>query len=155
MPSDPEFDLNQAHRYFSVSCFNHAWDLIDRSKRTQQEDQEMIFLGLAALWHWKQREDCTPTNLSIGYWQVARIYALLKQADNARTYAQQCLEISKMGGVAPFYLGYAYEGLARAEAAAGNRTAMLEYLEEARRLANRVTDPEDRDQLLEDLETVR
>jgi hypothetical protein len=155
MPSDVEFDISQAHRYFSVSCFNRAWDLIDRSKRTPTEDQEMIFLGLAALWHWKQREDCTPTNLSIGYWQVARIYSLLKQAENARYYAQQCLEISQMGGVAPFYLGYAYEALARAEGVLGNRIAMAGYLEEARRLAGRVADPEDRDQLLEDLSTVR
>jgi hypothetical protein len=155
MPSDPDFDLNQAHRHFSVSCFNRAWDLLDRAKRTPQEDQEMIFLGLAGLWHWTQREDCFPTNLSIGYWQVARIYTVLKQVENARYYAQQCLHISKMGDVAPFYVGYAYEALARAEAAAGDRAAMQTYLEEARRLAGRVADPEERDQLLEDLETIR
>jgi len=155
MSSDPDFDLNRAHRYFSVSCFNRAWALLDRSKRTPQEDQEMVFLGLAALWHWKQREDCTPTHLSIGYWQVARIYTLLRQVDNARLYAQQCLEISKMGGVASFYLGYAYEALARAEAVAGNRVVMQGYLEEARHIVMHVTDPDDRDQLLEDLDTVR
>ncbi len=155
MPSDPDFDLNRAHRFFSADCFNRAWYLIDRPRRTPQEDQEMLFLAIAALWHWRQREDCSPTNLSIGYWQVARIYTLLHQVENARSYALQCLEISKMGGVAPFYLGYAYEALARAEALAGNRLAMAEYLEEARRLAGRISDPEDRDQLLEDLETVR
>lgn len=155
MPSDPDFDLNRVHRYFSAECFNRTWGLMDRSKRTQQEDQEMLFLAITSLWHWRQREDCTPTHLSIGTWQVARIYTLLRQLENARQYALQCLEISKMGGVAPFYLGYAYEALARVEAAAGNRLAMNEYLNEARRLAGRVNDLQDRDQLFEDLDTVR
>ena len=69
--------------------------------------------------HWTQRPDCTSTNLSIGYWQTARIYALLGQAENARRYAQMCFEVSQQPGVKPFFLAYAYEALAQAEAAAG------------------------------------
>ena len=76
----------------------------------------MLRLSLAATWHWTQRPDCTSTNLSIGYWQTARIYALLGQAENARRYAQMCFEVSQQPGVKPFFLAYAYEALARAEA---------------------------------------
>ena len=69
MAKEPEFDLQVAHRYFSATCFNQAWELIDKPERTAEEDEAMVQLSLASTWHWTQREDCTPANLSIGYWQ--------------------------------------------------------------------------------------
>lgn len=107
MADKPDFDLSAAHRYFSAHCFNQAWELIEKAERTPDEDEQMIRLSLAATWHWTQRSDCTPTHLSVGYWQAARIYAILGQAENARRYAQMCLEASQAPGVEPFYLAYA------------------------------------------------
>ena len=155
MPATPDFDLAAAHQYFSTDCYNRAWGFIDKSTRTPPDEQEMLLLAMASLWHWTQREDCTPTNLSIGYWQLSRVYAVLGQADNARRYARYCLDCSRNGGVAPFFLGYAFEAMARAEAIAQNSVEMQKYLEEAQRQAARVTDEADRDQLLGDLDTVR
>jgi hypothetical protein len=149
------FDLSAAHRYFSAECFNRAWDYIDKPVRTAEEDQAMLQLGLASLWHWTQRPDCAPTNLSIGYWQVARIYTLLGQVDMARQYGQLCLKVSQGEGVSPFYLGYAYEALARAESVAGDDAKKKEYLELANRLSEKLTDPEARKHLLADLATIR
>jgi hypothetical protein len=57
--------------------------------------------------------------------------------------------------VAPFFLGYAYEALARAEAAAGNAEQMAAYLAKAREAADKVTDVEAKKLLLDDLETVK
>jgi len=151
---EPEFDVHAAHRYFSAYCFNTAWGLIDKAERSAEEDEAMLRLSLAATWHWTQREDCTPKNLSISFWQTSRIYALLRQADNARRYAQLCLQASQIDGVPPFYLGYAYEALARAEAVAGKRGAMAEYLKLARGAAEQVSDPEAKQQLLADLDTI-
>ena len=102
MTETPGFDIPTAHRYFSAHCFNRAWELIEKTGRTPAEDEEMLRLSLAATWHWTQRPDCTSTNLSIGYWQTARIYALLGQAENARRYAQMCFEVSQQPGVKPF-----------------------------------------------------
>jgi hypothetical protein len=155
MAATLDIDLAKAHRFFSGDCYNRAWGFIDKSNRTPLDDQEMIFLAMASLWHWTQREDCTPTNLSIGYWQLSRVYAVLGQAENARRYARLCLDCSRNGGVAPFYLGYAFEAMARAESVAQNLVEMQKYLEEAQRLAARVNDEADRDQLLADLDTVR
>jgi hypothetical protein len=155
MANAPDFDLASAHRYFSAHCFNSAWELIDKPQRSPEEDEEMLRLSLAATWHWTQRPDCAPTNLSIGYWQTARIYALLDQADNARRYAQMCLEVSQAPGVEPFFRAYAYEALARAEAAAGEKGRAYGYLTEARHLAEQVEDAEEKAALLADLETVR
>jgi len=154
MATEPDFDLDTAHQYFSKECFNRAWELIDKAGRSPQEDEEIILACLASLWHWTQREDCSLTNLSIGYWQVSRVYALLNQAENARRYAHLCLDISLEGGVLPFYLGYAYEALARAEALAGDHAQVEKYLAEAQRIAATIPNPQDRDQLLEDLEAI-
>lgn len=148
------FDLAAAHRYFSVQCFNQAWDLMDKSSRTADEDEEMLRLSLASTWHWTQRQDCKPANLSVGYWQTARIYAVLGQAENARRYGQLCLAASQTRGVLPFYLAYAYEALARAEAVAGNGAGMRAYLEKARQVAEQLNDPESKRQLLADLGTI-
>jgi hypothetical protein len=154
MPKPPEFDLSKAHKYFSADCFNKAWELIDKSDRTPEEDEHMLRLSMASAWHWTQREDRQPKNMSIAYWQIARIYALLQQADNARRYGQMCLDVSLCEDIPPFYLGYAYEALARAEMMAGNRDQMQQYLEDSRQAAERVTDAESKAMLLADLETI-
>ncbi|HAL15843.1 MAG TPA: hypothetical protein DCP32_03545 [Anaerolineaceae bacterium] len=54
----------------------------------------------------------------------------------------------------PFYQAYAYEALARAEAAAGNRSAAQPYLEQARQLAGQVAKAEERELILTDLKTI-
>ncbi len=154
MSSEPNFDLQAAHRYFSSTCFNRAWDLIDKAKRTPEEDEEMLRLSLASTWHWTQRADCAPSNLSVGYWQTARIYALLGQAENARRYGLLSLEQCRHEGVLPFYLGYAYEALARAEFSGGDTAKMHDYLEKARDAADRIIEDEEKKMLLDDLKTI-
>jgi len=154
MNETPGFDLDKAHRYFSAECFNRAWDLIDKPSRTPEEDRQMLQLGLASLWHWSQRPDHTPINLSVGHWQVSRIYSLLGMADEARRYAGLSLQYAQDGGDFPFYLAYAYEALARAESVGGDKARMMEYLQQARALSDRVPDPDDKKQLLADLASI-
>jgi hypothetical protein len=154
MNKQPDFDLQATHKYYSAHCFNRAWDYIDLPKRTPDEENTMLQLSLASLWHWTQREDSTFTNLSIGYWQVARVFALLRQADNARTYGKLCLEAAQEEGVQPYYSGAAYEALARAEFVAGDQTAMQEYLDQAHQIVETLTDHEEKEMLLKDLATI-
>jgi hypothetical protein len=155
MANEPDFDVGAAHRHFSVECFNKAWELIDKQERSAEDNEEMIRLSLASHWHWTQRDDCNDTNLSIGYWQTSRIYALLGQADNARRYADLCLAASGEESILPVYLGYAYEALARAESVAGNREKMEGHLREARRVAETMPNPEAKKRLLGDLDTIK
>lgn len=154
MTKKPDFDLESAHKYFSAQCFNKAWDLIDIADRTPGQDEEMVLLTMASLWHWSQRPDRTLQNLSVGYWQAARVYALLGQADNARRYAHLSLAAAREGELAPFYVGYAYEALAFAEKAAGNQEKMDEYLGEARYTAGGIQDDGDKKMLMDDLDII-
>lgn len=113
MPAPPTFDLARAHEYFAAHCFNAAWPLIEKPDRSADDAEALVALGHASLWHWTQRPDCSDKNLSVGHWLLSRIYAVIGDAAGAQRYAYSCLRFSEREGVAPFYLGYAYEALAR------------------------------------------
>jgi catechol 2,3-dioxygenase-like lactoylglutathione lyase family enzyme len=149
MPSTPNFDLTAAHKYFAAYCFNKAWDLIETKERTAEENRLMVALNQASIFHWLSREDCHAQNLSVGFWQASRIQALLGDADQARRYAQTCLSYSH--SLEPFFLGYAFEALARAEFIAGDSMKASKYLEVAKSHAARVERPEDKQLLMRDL----
>ena len=154
MAKKPDFDLTAAHKFFSTHCFNKAWDLIDQPSRTPEEDEEMIRLSLTSAWHWKQRDDCTQVNLSVSFWQTSRIYSILGQVDNAHRYARLCLDASQGEDVTQFYLGYAYEAMARAEALVGNTAQMEQYLNQARKIAAVMSDSDEKQMLLDDLAAI-
>src|SRR5688572_2984320 len=149
----PTFDPTAAHRFFSAECFNRAWDFIDKPDRTADEDQQMLLSSMASLWHWTQRDDSTEENLSIGYWQISRVYAILGQAASAEHFGDLCLNHS--GSLRPFFRAYAHEALARAALAAGDASKTADHLEEARTLMAQVSDPEERSALEKDLGTIR
>lgn len=155
MAGKTDFDHKAAHKYFSGHCFNRAWDLIDKTDRTPEEDEEMIRLSLASQYHWSQRKDANSKTASIGFWQTSRIYALLGQVDNARRYGQLSLEASQEDEVPPFYVGYAYEALARAEAVGGNEQEMQAFLEKAQATAEKIAEEDEKKMLLDDLKTIQ
>ena len=148
----PTLDLPLAHRHFAARCFNAAWDLIDKTDRTPDEDDRMIHVAHASVWHWMQREDCTPVKLSIGYWQLSRVYALARRPQEARHYAERCLAVSPADQ--PFYVGYAYEALARAERLAGNAEAAARHLAAASTQASAVQDEAEKQALAADLDSL-
>jgi len=152
MTDKPDFDVEQVHRHFSTHCFNAAWQLIDKSDRTSEDNEQMIRLVQASLWHWTGRPDCSDKNLSIGFWQASRVYALVGEADNARKYASLCLDKTPRDD--EFCLGYAYEALARAELLVGNNAKARQHLADARRQAEGVSDDESRQMLVDDLRTL-
>lgn len=147
------FDITTAHKYFSAENFNRTWELIEKSERTDEENLAMLHAAIASLWHWSQHEDVSAKNLSVAYWQVSRACNLIQQPSLARTYGLQALKYAE--SLDPFYKGYACETLARAEMQSGNRVIMLEYLNKARSFAQQVTQDEDKQLLLRDLESIQ
>lgn len=144
-------DAAAAHRLFSTHCFNETWSLLDQSHRSEADDREMLGRTLVSLWHWRQRADATPQNLSIGCWQASRVCAVLGLGDLSLRYANESLETA---GDDPFYRGYALEARARAAAVSGQKDAAREHLAAARTLADQVTDADSRNALLADLATI-
>ena len=153
MPATPTFDLAAAHKYFAADCFNKAWDLIEKLERTPEEDRLMVALNQASVFHWLNRADCTSENLSVSFWQASRIQALLGRADEARRQAETSLSYSH--SLAPFYVGYAYEALARAEFMAGNLVKGHEHLQSAKGHAASVENSDHQTMLLKDLDSLK
>lgn len=153
MADPPSFDITAAHKYFSAENFNKTWEFIEKQERSEEENLAMLHTAIASLWHWAQRGDATAENLSVGYWQASRVYNLIKQPNLARTYG--LLSLKYAATLEPFFKGYAYETLARAEMQSGNRVVMRHYLEKAFEMISQVTDEEDRKLLLNDVETIR
>lgn len=143
------FDLAAAHRHFAAACFNGVWDLLERPNRTPDDDVRLLAAAHASLWHWLQRPDCTPRNLSVGYWLLSRVQAVLGNGVEARRYG--LLSLAAAAVEPPFYQGYAHEALARAARVAGDSSLAELHLAEARRFAEQVAEADERTLLENDL----
>jgi hypothetical protein len=141
-----------AHKFFSASCFNEVWTFLDKANRTCEEDRLMREMAHASLFHWLKREDATPENLSVGLWQVSRVYSVLERPMEAKAYAGECVEFSEKNELPPFFLGYACEAAARAARVAGEEEAKKAYLGKARACLEEVSEADDRKLLETDLD---
>ena len=146
--------IQQAHRKFAVEAFNSCWELIDLPSRTPEQDREMIRRSEASFWHWQHRTDRTPKDDSVGYWQLARVHALAGDETTAIDYATSALDVARSNNLAPFYIGYALEALARAHAVAKRFDECQGCLAKARAHAGQVTEAKDRALLIADLDTI-
>jgi hypothetical protein len=153
LTKNPDFDVAAAHKYFAAHCFNKAWDLIEKPNRTTEDERLMVALNQASIYHWLNRPDCEPKHLSVGYWQASRIQAIVGNAVEARRHAEVCLSYSV--ALEPFFLGYAYEALARAAHVAGDTGAVAKHLTLADEQAALVVREHDRELLVKDLEGLR
>lgn len=149
-----DLDIQAAHHRFAVDCFNRTWDLLDQEERSEEETAEMIHLAHASRWHWGHSEEGGPKQLAVGAWQLARVYAVAGRAEEASRYAADSLAISQRHDLAPFYVAYAYEALARAAAMADRREERDHNLALARATAASIADDEHRQGVLDDLATI-
>lgn len=147
-----DLDLTLAHRHFAAGCFNATWALIDKPARTDDDNRLMLATCYASIYHWTQRPDCTAKNLSIGYWQLSRVHALLGEGAAATAAGDVCLTNSRE--LEPFYLGYAHEALARAAVASDNTELRDSHVAAARQLAATIADPDWRAALERDLDSI-
>ena len=97
-----------------IYCFNKAWELLNKKELSADEKIELLTLVHASFWLWEQVPEKTKTNISIGYWQISRAYAVIQEGNLAMVYAEKCIRISNDSSVDSFYLAYGYEALSRA-----------------------------------------
>jgi hypothetical protein len=142
----------QQHRKIGSDLFNYTWSLLDLKRRSPQERDEMLHAAHASRYHWGHAG--TELNMSIGEWQLSRVYATVGRAEPALYHGQRALDLARRGKLAAFYLAYGYEALARAASLAGQRSARNRYMKEARRIGAGVRAKDERRMLFEDLDTI-
>jgi tetratricopeptide (TPR) repeat protein len=145
----------ESHKQIASQCFNRVWDFLDLQERTKEEEEQMIHLAHTSFWHWTQVEEHTPTNLSIGYWQIARVYAVVGNGGQSRYYAERCVEVSLQADIPPFYIGYGYEALARAYMVLGQNEVALDIFQKALSYAEEVVVEDSKNMLLKDLYEIK
>lgn len=149
MSSQLPFDSIEVHRWFSADFFNRVWEYLDMPERSCEDSEKMLSLAHASLAHWQNREDATPENLSIGYWQISRVYAVLGFAELAHHYG--ILSLTAAENEAPFIRAYAHEAIARAAKVGGDEETQIEHLSKARDLLEEIVGGEERALLEPDL----
>ncbi|WHY88282.1 hypothetical protein QNH39_10785 [Neobacillus novalis] len=142
------------HKQLAINCFNASWDLLDNTERSSEEAEEMINLAHTSFWHWTKVVDHTSQNLSIGYWQLSRVYAVAELGERALYYGDRCLEVSLANEIEPFYIGYAYEALCRANALLEKNDLAKEQYNFAMEYAQLVKVEKSKESLIKDLDSI-
>jgi hypothetical protein len=144
----------EEERQLAVDLFNRAWTLMEADGRTAEQEDELVHAAHASRHHWAAVG--TPANLARGEWQLSRVYTVLGRAEPALHHARRCLAYCEAnpGALEDWDLPYAHEALARAHALAGEADEAGRQAAQARELAARVADAEDREHLEADLATL-
>jgi DNA-binding transcriptional MerR regulator len=141
-------------RLLAAQLFNQTWRLMEQEQRSTADDDRMIHTAHASRYHWGQVPTATPNHMARGEWQISRVYSVLGRSEPALHHAQRVLDICLENGIGDWDLGFAYEALARAHAVVPDTEAARGYTDKALAAAEAITEDEDRDLLLADLETI-
>jgi DNA-binding transcriptional MerR regulator len=142
----------QVERTLAAGLFNATWTLMEKENRTRDEDDAMLHMAHASAHHWRQVGK--PENFARGEWQCSRVYALLRRPEPCLHHAQRVLDLCTENGLGDFDLAYAYEALARGHALAGDLEQARACTEQALAAAESISEDDDRELLLTDLETI-
>lgn len=158
-PRGPAVALNDTseqpvtdERGLAARLFTGTWGLLEKESRTAEEDDRMVHMAHASRFHWDNAGD--DQHRAIGEWQIARVYAVLRRGEPALFHARRALAYASRPGADDWLLASAHEGLARAQAVAGDTESARDSRETALRLLEKITDAEDRAVVAGDIETL-
>lgn len=152
MTENDRYTLFEAHLLFAKRTNGRVWNLLEKTERTQAEDEEMLHAAHASLYHWLHAG--TALHHQRGLWMIARVHVVLGNAAAALRYASHCLELTEQHQdlMEDFDVAFAYEGMARAYALGGEQQGARRYHQLAEQAGQAIADQEDRDIFFADLE---
>ncbi|MGD1012001.1 MAG: hypothetical protein ABR925_05665 [Acidimicrobiales bacterium] len=152
MTGDTENQAEDGRKQEAVAAFNRAWELIEATGRTGEDDAEMLAAAFASRCLWDLVGGDEPC--AIGDWQIAHVASLLGYADLSLSRANSALQLVVADGWTDWRLASCYEGMARAEAAAGNRAERDRFAALAREVLAGLDDEEDRELIASQLASI-
>jgi hypothetical protein len=133
--------IDKFHQLFANGCNNKAWDLLEKDKRTPEEDQQMLYAAYASVYHWSKIGQ--PVNFARGYMLLAQVHAALGQGDLAMQNAKACFDYYEKNGGDKWELAFANAEMAYAAAVRGDKAMHAKYYAEAKKLSEALG-PEDK-----------
>lgn len=142
---------NSDHLKFAKACFNRTWDFIEIDNRTVEQNDEMLAVAYASLYHWMQAG--TAIHRQRGHWMVARIHAILGNSEMALNHAARCMDLTESFSdeLQDFDLAFAHECLGRALSLAGRDQEAKNALAAADEAGKAISKKADRDYFFKDL----
>jgi tetratricopeptide (TPR) repeat protein len=144
------YTLEEAHQHFAKTLNGKVWELLQKSDRSKSEDELMIYAAHASCYHWLNAG--TGLHHQRAEWLIAHVYTELGMADSALRHASRCLELTNEFAnlMKDFDWAYAYEGVARANALAGNQDKARKYIQRAEETGQAILNDEDKSIFLGD-----
>ncbi len=149
MDEEKKYSELECHKKFAVEMNNLVWNLLGKKDRTPQEDESMVNAAHASCCHWSKVG--TAINQQRGDWLISHVYAVLNRPEPALHHAKLCMELTEEKKFEDFDLAYAYEGMARAYACAGNKTESQKYIKLATEAGEKIKNEEDKKLFMSDL----
>jgi tetratricopeptide (TPR) repeat protein len=142
----------EEHRALGVELYNRTWELLEG----EAAPDAVVDTAHASAFHWSHAAGATAANRARSHWLCSHVYAALGRHEAALHHAERCLALvqGKPEEMEEFDLPSAYEGLARAHAAAGRSEEARRFVELGRAEAARIEDAEDREHLESQLASV-
>lgn len=111
--NEERYTLDEAHLQFAKRFNGRTWELLDKADRTPAENEEMVLVAYASLYHWTFVG--SEVHRQRGVWMLAHVYSALGDAEQALKYAEQCLDLTEAHRekMEDFDIAYAYEAVAR------------------------------------------
>ncbi len=132
------------HLLFAKSTNQLVWQLLEKKRRTPEEEEMMIESAHASYFHWLKAGN--RVHHQRGLWLVSRVYAAVKDVSNSLLYARKCLALTKRypKEMEDFDLAYAYEANARASFLSKRSGDGKRYLSLAKTAGDKISDPENK-----------
>ncbi len=121
-----------------------TWNLLGKDDRNEQDDVRMINFAKASLYHWQKSPKYEPINEQRGQWMISHVYAVLGKGEDALKYAEETLRLTTAHDFKDFDLAYAYESMARAHAALGNKNECRNFWAKAQGASENIKNAEDK-----------
>jgi len=146
------YTIDEAHQKFAKSINGRVWELLQKSARSQIEDDEMLYAAHACTYHW--RFVGTAIHQQRGEWLISRVHVVLDHPQEALRHAERCFQLTSdhKDLITDFDIAYAYEGLARAHALLGDQTEAEKYYRLAEQTGNAIKDDQDKSIFLGDFQ---
>ena len=146
-------DEQKMHHYMGIEMNIQTRNLLGKEDHNKQDDARMINFAKASLYHWRLSPKFEPANEQRGQWLISRVFSVLGKSEKALSYAKETIRITEKHGFKDFDLAYAYEALARAHAASGNKEECKNFLQKAWEVGNLIAGKEDKNIFDVDLES--
>jgi len=141
--------MKEVSQQLAVQLFNESWDILLKEERTRKDEDLLVNMVHASLYHWRQIGQ--PINILGGEWLIAHVYTILGHKEEALYHAENVMTLKDEINPQDWDLAYCYEAMARVMALWGDKKAFAIYYQQALTAGKQIQDEGARKQFDSDM----